>query len=209
MLNKATMLALGAGDRLAAQLAFLGEVDKLKLVLRRSLLMDGSRCENSAEHSWHIALAAWMLAEAADEPVDVAHVVRLLLIHDIVEIDAGDTFAYDVTGRNDQASREAAAAERLFGLLPADQAAHMHELWREFEARATPEARFAHALDRLMPVLHNFATAGGSWRANGIHRGMVVQRVGAIADGSSALWAVIERLLDEAVVRGYLAPAAD
>ncbi len=206
MLDAAAVSEFAAGERLAAQLLFLSEVDKLKGVLRRSQLMDGSRYENSAEHSWHIALAAWLLADTADEAVDVARVMQMLLIHDIVEIDAGDTFAYDATRRTDQAAREAAAAARLFGLLPADQAATLHGLWCEFEARTTPEARFAHAVDRLLPVLHNFATQGGSWRANGVHRGMVVQRVGAIADGSARLWAVIERLLDEAVRRGYLAP---
>lgn len=195
------------GARLAAQLDFLREVDKLKLVLRRSPLMDGSRRENSAEHSWHIALAAMTLAEVAAQPVDVNRVIKILLVHDIVEIDAGDTFAYDASGRVDQASRETAAAERLFGLLPADQAQEFRALWDEFEARATAEARFAHAVDRVMPMLQNFATGGGSWRANGVHHALVVERAKPIAEHTPELWAYVEALLDDAVGRGYLAPA--
>jgi putative hydrolase of HD superfamily len=189
---------------LAAQIGFLQEVDRLKQVLRQSTLMDGSRHENSAEHSWHVALAALVLAPQANEAIDVGRVVKMLLIHDIVEIDAGDTFAYDATRRLDQAAREAAAAQRLFGLMPAGQQAEMAALWEEFEARATPEAKFAHAVDRLIPVLQNYATGGGSWRVHHVDRRRVVQRVGPIEDGSSALWGYVADLLDDAVRQGYL-----
>lgn len=195
-------------SELAAQIGFLQEVDRLKLVLRQSPLMDSSRFENSAEHSWHVALAALILAPQANEAIDVCRVIRMLLIHDIVEIDAGDTFAYDVTRRLDQADREEVAAQRLFGLLPADQYAEMRRLWEEFEARESPEARFAHAVDRLIPVLQNYATGGGSWRAHRVGRGRVVQRVGPIEDGSAGLWTYVSALLDDAVAQGFLEEGA-
>src|SRR4051812_2906785 len=143
----------GVAARLLAQMDFLREVDKLKSVLRRTSLMDGSRRENSAEHSWHIALAAMVLAEYSNVPVDLLRAIKLLLIHDIVEIDAGDTFAFDTTAKASQAERENKAATRLFGLLPADQRAEFMALWEEFEGRVTAEAKFAGALDRLLPVL--------------------------------------------------------
>jgi putative hydrolase of HD superfamily len=194
-----------APPELAKRLAFLHEVDALKHVYRRTTVMDGSRRENSAEHSWHIALAALVLANYADEPVDVDRVIRLLLVHDVVEIDAGDTFAYDLTGKLTQAAREVAAADRLFGLLPDDQAAQLTAMWAEFEARQTPEARFAHAVDRLLPVLHNFATGGGSWHSPGVNHAMVVERMRPLAEDATALWAWVSELLAEAVRRGYLA----
>lgn len=189
---------------LEAQIHFLQEVDQLKLVLRQSRLMDGSRRENSAEHSWHVALAALILAPQANGAVDVGRVIKMLLIHDIVEIDAGDTFAYDPQGRLDQAAREAAAAQRLFGLLPPAQQEEVQHLWEEFEARITPEAKFAHAVDRLIPVLQNYAIGGGSWRAHQVDRGRVEQRVGPIQEGSAALWDYVSALLDDAVDQGFL-----
>ncbi len=151
-------------DRLAQQMAFIIEIDRLKTVLRRTLIADGSRHENSAEHSWHLALAAMVLAEHSDEPVALLRVLQMLLVHDIVEIDAGDTFYYDDAGRQDKAEREQRAADHLFGLLPDDQAAELHALWTEFEARQTAEARFANALDRLMPLIHNTLNDGHTWR---------------------------------------------
>lgn len=139
--------------RLDQQLAFILEIDKLKEVLRQTRLITGERRENSAEHSWHIALLAILLAEYANTPVDVLRVVKMLLIHDIVEIDAGDTFAYSAVPKAEQALREQLAAQRIFGLLPPDQEEEFVALWEEFEAGATPEAQFAHALDRFMPFL--------------------------------------------------------
>jgi putative hydrolase of HD superfamily len=168
--------------------------------------MDGSRQENSAEHSWHIALAAMVLADHSNVAVDIPRVIKLLLMHDIVEIDAGDTFAFDLTGKASQAERENAAALRLFGLLPADQAAEFLRLWAEFEAGETAEAKFATAVDRLLPVLQNFANDGGTWRTPGLHRGMVNTRLRPIGDGAAYVWAHVEKLLDEAQVREYLAP---
>jgi putative hydrolase of HD superfamily len=195
-----------AGAELLAQIEFLQEVDKLKSVSRRTSLMDGSRHENSAEHSWHIALAAMVLAEHSNEPVDLLRVIKLLLIHDIVEIDAGDTFAFDVAGKASQAERENAAAARLFGLLPVTQRAEFMALWAEFEAGESAEAKFAVALDRLLPPLQNFANKGGTWATPGLHRGLVNKRLSAIGNGSAEVWAFVQGILDEAEVLDYLAP---
>jgi putative hydrolases of HD superfamily len=190
--------------RLDRQLAFLLEADGLKRVQRRNHLADGSRRENSAEHSWHLALFALVLLEHAAEPVDVCRVLRLLVVHDLVEIDAGDTFAYDADGQADKAERERAAAERLFALLPEDQAAEVRALWDEFEARATPEARFAHAMDRLQPILLNALTAGGTWREHGVTASEVRAYNRHMADGAPRLWAHAQQVLAEAVERGHL-----
>ena len=177
-------------SRLDAQLRFIREVDRLKSVLRRSHLMDESRRENSAEHSWHIALMAVVMAEHADTPVDVLHVVKMLLIHDIVEIDAGDTYAYDMDGRQDQHEREAVAARRIFGLLPPDQATAFRALWDEFEAAESADARFAKSLDRFQPPNQNLASGGGSWVDYNTQWDQFEARVAQKIDrGAPALWA--------------------
>lgn len=199
-------VAADVSAQLVGQLAFLREVDKLKSISRRTSLMDGSRQENSAEHSWHIALAAMVLVEHANVAVDLLRVIKLLLMHDIVEIDAGDTFAFDMTAKESQAERENAAAARLFGLLPPKQRDEFLGLWEEFEAGETPEAKFAVALDRLMPVFQNFANQGGTWRAAALHRGQVNKRLSPIGDGSAAVWAYVEKILDEAQLLDYIAP---
>jgi putative hydrolase of HD superfamily len=192
-------------DRVARQLAFLAEADRLKSVLRRSLITDGSRQENSAEHSWHLALLAVVLAEYAEPGVDLNRVIRLVVLHDLVEIDAGDTFAYDVAGQAGRVAREERAAARLYGLLPADQAEECIVLWREFEAGLTPEAHFANALDRLQPVLQNLHTAGGTWRLHGVTLEQVLQRVEPVRTAAPTLWPAVERLLHDAVAAGLLA----
>lgn len=195
---------LPAPDRLARQLRFVVEIDRLKSVLRRTSLLDGSRHENSAEHSWHIALAALLLAEHAAEPVDVGRVIRMLLVHDVVEIDAGDTYAYDPEGYRDKEERERAAAERLFGLLPEDQEREMHALWEEFEAGESAEARFANAVDRLQPMIHNYVTEGKAWREHGVTRDQVVGRNHVIGHGAPSLWEYAERMIHDAVDKGFL-----
>ncbi len=195
-----------ASPRLAQQLAFILEVDRLKSVMRQSRLISDERYENSAEHSWHLALMVMILAEYANEPVDLLRTIKMVLIHDIVEIDAGDTFAYDSEGALDKEEREQQAAARLFGLLPADQAAEIDTLWEEFEARVTPEARLANAVDRMMPLMHNYFTRGGSWQRHAITRPQVINRVGSIDDGSNELWRVAQELIDAAVDEGILAP---
>lgn len=191
-------------ERLSQQLRFVAELDKLKNVLRRNPLSDGSRRENSAEHSWHLSMLAVTLAEYANEPVDILHVVNMLLIHDLVEIDAGDTFCYDEEAKLDKEQREQAAAERIFGMLPEDQAKRFRALWDEFEAAETPASKFANALDRLQPLLLNYHSGGGTWREYDVPLSRVLDRVGPIRDGSKALWQVAERLLDDAVQRGLL-----
>ncbi len=195
-------------DRLRRQIEFIVEIDKLKSVLRQTTLVDGSRRENSAEHSWHIALMAVVLAEHANTEVNLLHTLKMLLIHDTVEIDAGDTFAYDEVGALDKEEREDRAARRIFGLLPEDQRAEFYTIWLEFEARETPESRLANAMDRMMPVLHNYYNHGGTWRRHDIEitRERVEKRVHPIDDGSHELWTFIEELLDDAVGRGMLTP---
>lgn len=194
-------------DRLSRQLAFSLELDKLKTILRQTLITDGSRRENDAEHSWHVAMMAVLLAEYAPEGADPLRASRMLLFHDVVEIDAGDTFIHDDTGNADKAEREEKAAERLYGLLPPDQAEDLQSLWREYEDRQTPTARFADALDRLQPIMNNFATQGGTWKPHGVTADKVLRLVRRIRDGAPALGEYAETLVDEAVRRGYLAPA--
>lgn len=191
---------------LSSRLAFVYELDKLKTVLRQSMLTDDSRQENSAEHSWHLAMTAMTLAPLADEPIDVDRAIKILLVHDIVEIDAGDVFIYDEEQRAAAEAAEDAAAERIFGLLPADQAVEFRALWDEYEDRSTPEGRFAYACDRLQPLLLNIAIGGGSWRRHGITADRVKAINGAIDDGLSRVWAVAERLIDQAVADGQLLP---
>ena len=197
-----------AQNRLHEQLTFILEIEKLKQILRRTTPVGSNRPENSAEHSWQLAVMALLLAEYADTPIDRAHTIELLLVHDLVEIDAGDTFAYDLHANQDKAQREQAAATRLFGLLPPDQNRQLRTLWDEFEARATPEAKFAHACDRFQPMLLNARTEGGSWRKHRVSLPQAQTRAAPVADGSVGLAAAIDQMLRDAVAAGQLAPAA-
>jgi len=191
--------------RLAKQVEFLVEIDKLKQVVRRTWLTDKSRRENDAEHSWHLGVMAILLLEHARQPqLDLLRVLKMLLVHDLVEIDAGDTFVYDDAGAVDKAERETAAADRVFGLLPADQAAELRAIWEEFEARQTPEAKYAAALDRFQPMLHNYRTQGKAWREHGIPAAQVIARNQHMAEGSPSLWEYAERFVVDAVAKGYL-----
>ena len=190
---------------LEQQIRFIVEIDRLKTVLRQNYLVDGSRRENTAEHSWHVTLMAMVLSEHAAAPVDRARVLELLLVHDLVEIDAGDTFAYDSQGSETKLAREQAAAERIFGLLPEAQARQLRELWDEYESAQTAEARFALSLDRLMPMLHNALSEGRAWRANGVIADKVRQRAESITRGSPALGALARELIESSVAAGYLA----
>lgn len=191
-------------DRLDRQLRFVIEIDKLKRVLRQTMLMDATRSENSAEHSWHLALMAILLEEYSPRPVDLGQVLRMVLVHDIVEIDAGDTFCYDVEANLDKAMREEEAAERIFGLLPPEQGFELRSLWEEFEAEITPEARFATALDRLQPLLHNLQTGGGTWRIHGVAREQVLARMQPIRVAMPDLWPFVELSLARAVEQGWV-----
>ena len=194
-------------QRLDRQVCFILETDKLKQVLRQTLVSGGEgRRENDAEHSWHLGLMALLLREHAAEPVDLLRVVEMLLVHDLVEIDAGDTFVYDEAAHQDKEEREQRAAVRIFGLLPEDQAGRVRALWEEFEARQTPEARYAAALDRFQPLLLNYQTEGAAWRKHGVRRDQVIARNRHIEEGAPALWAAAQELIAAAVQRGWIAP---
>lgn len=192
--------------RLEQQIQFLIEIDKLKEVFRQTVLINSRRAENDAEHSWHLCLAVLVLAEHANVPqMDVLRVLKMLLIHDLVEIDAGDTFAYDTARLADQHEREARAADRLFGLLPDDQAKEFRALWDEFEARETPEAKFAAACDRFQPMLLNCQTQGAAWQRHGVTSDRVLARNCHIADGAASVWAYAAEMIEAAVTAGNLA----
>ncbi len=193
-------------SRLSQQIQFVLEIDQLKQILRQTRLTNGSRRENSAEHSWHIALMAPLLFEYAPPGADLLTVVKMLLIHDLVEIDAGDTFCYDTAANLDKAEREQQAAERIFGLLPPDQQSELRLLWAEFEAQDSPSARFANDLDRLQPILLNQQNQGGTWKANQITQAQVLRRVEPIQTGAPDLWPYLQQILQDAVAAGYLLP---
>ncbi|MEV5553884.1 HD domain-containing protein [Nonomuraea wenchangensis] len=191
--------------RLNAQIAFAVEIDKLKRIIRRNHLIDGSRRENTAEHSWYVGTLAMVLGEHAPPGTDLQRVVAMLLVHDLVEIDAGDTFIYDPVEVAAQAEVERAAAERIFGLLPAEQGAELRALWDEFEERKTPEARFAKALDRFAPILANHHTEGGTWPLFKVRASQVREKVRIIEEGSPTLGRYALELVELSVARGHLA----
>jgi putative hydrolase of HD superfamily len=190
--------------RLEQQLTFSRELDKLKGVLRQSMLMDASRRENSAEHSWHLAALAVLLIEHVEGPIDLTRVLKMLLVHDVVEIDAGDTFAYDTVNVVTQNEREQRAAERLFGILPVDQGHELRELWQEFEHKQSPESKYANALDRLQPIMQNFYSGGQSWKKHGITRAQVLDRMRAVETGLPKAWPTVLKLIDAACAEGYV-----
>lgn len=191
-------------DRLKQQIQFIIEVDKLKTIFRQSYITDKTRFENDAEHSWHLALMAFLLAEHIEEKVDLLKVMKMVLMHDIVEIDAGDTYCYDEQAKLDKREREEKCAERIFTMLPEDQAQEMFALWEEFEQMETPEARYAAALDRLQPVLLNYTANGLSWKNHDISVEQVIERNQRIQNSSEKLWSFVRGLLDDAITRGYL-----
>ena len=192
-------------ERLEKQVRFILEVDKLKEIFRQTVCTQSRRAENDAEHSWHLCLAVIVLGEHSNTPgLDVLRVLKMLIIHDLVEIDAGDTFAHDTARRVDQHAREALAADRIFAMLPSDQCAEFRALWDEFEEVKTPEAKFAAAIDRFQPCLLNCSTEGAAWRRHGIAMDRVVARNKAIADGSAALWEATSKLICETERAGHI-----
>ena len=198
----------GNTERLQRQITFLMEADRVKTILRRNrVVSDQSRRENDAEHMYHFALMAMVLAEYSDAPVDLLRVLKMILIHDLVEIDAGDTFIYDQQAAVGKREREELAAERIFGLLPEDQATEMRALWEEFESEESAEARFAAALDRLQPLLCNYYTYGGAWKEHGVNAAQVFERNSKISQGSTELWAYARGFLDDALAKGYILPS--
>lgn len=191
-------------DRLKKQISFIIETDKLKTIYRQSLISDKSRYENDAEHSWHLALMAVLLSEHTNEQVDLLKVIKMVIIHDIVEIDAGDTYCYDEKAKLDKREREEKCANRIFSLLPDDQRDEMFELWEEFEKMETAEAKFAAALDRLQPVLLNYTADGMSWKKHGISKKQVIERNRLMKNGSDKLWDYAKQIIEDAVNKGYL-----
>lgn len=199
--NKAIMQI---AEDLLKQINFIKEIDKIKYILRRTKLINSNRRENDAEHSWHLAIMALILAEHSNEKVDLLKVVKMLLIHDIVEIDAGDTFIYDTQKSHCNTVNEQVAAERIFGLLPTRQKEEFIALWLEFEERKTPEAKFARAMDRLEPLLQNASNDGGTWKEFNVDYQEVYQKKAVIKEGSESLWNYANRLLNESVEKGIL-----
>jgi len=190
--------------RLEQQMNFILEVDKLKNIIRQNYLIDGSRKENDADHSWHLALMCAILSEHANEKIDVIKTMTMVLIHDIVEIDAGDTYAYDASANSSKRERELAAAERIFNLLPKDQAEEMRLLWEEFEERKTPEAKFAVTLDHMQPMLLNAGSDGKSWREHQVTLTQVMKRNETTQEGSETLWEYQYNIIKQQVEKGNL-----
>ena len=196
-------------ERLISQLQFLHEIDAVKNIFRQTAVSGSVRRENDAEHSWHLAMMAMVLAEHAVQPVDVCRVIRMVLVHDLIEIDAGDTFCYDEQAALDKSQRETACADRLFALLPGDQGREMRALWEEFEEAKTPDARFASALDRVQPIIQNYHTEGHSWVIHGIRRSQVVERNAIARDAVPLLWERVLEMLDHSVGEGWLGADED
>lgn len=191
-------------ERLKRQIDFIREADKLKNVFRQSYILSDDRKENDAEHSWHMSLMAVILSEYANEDMDLFKVIRMALVHDLVEIDAGDTFAYDGEAVVSKEAREKKAAEKIFSLLPPEQGREMRRLWEEFEAGNTPEAKFAAAIDRLQPLLLNYGSKGKSWKEHDITADMVIRRNKHAKEGSEKLWEFAKGVIKSAVEKGYL-----
>ena len=197
-------------ERLEKQMAFIREIDKEKQIFRQSYVTDGTRKENDAEHAWHMAIMTFLLSEYANEEIDVLKTIRMILIHDIVEIDAGDTYAYDDSAKATQREREERAAERLFGLLPEDQAKELRALWEEFEAAETKEAKFARTMDNVQPLLLNDATGGKAWEEHDVPLSKIMKRNERTAKGSEALWEYSrDALIKKNVKEGHIIPDMD
>lgn len=191
-------------ENLAKQIAFIKEIDKIKYIKRRTRLFNSNRNENDAEHSWHLAMMALVLSEYSDAEVDLLKVIKMVLIHDIVEIDAGDTFIYDPNKNHENTEEELKSAQRIFGLLPEKQAAEFIEIWTEFEEGVSEEAKFARAMDRLEPLLQNTSNDGGTWKEFGVRYQQVYDKKKIIQEGSKELWSYAEQLLEDSVKKGIL-----
>lgn len=191
-------------ERLKKQIEFMLELDKMKNLYRQTYVLHEDRKENDAEHSWHLAILAFLLAEYSNEKIDVSHVMKMVLLHDVVEIDAGDTYCYDNEGCKSKAEREEKAAHRIFGLLPEDQKNEFYKLWREFEDSETVDARFAAMLDRIQPLLLNYTKGGISWKEHGIHKEQVLNRNIDYFSESDELAEMIKYIIDDAAEKGWL-----
>jgi len=191
-------------DNLLKQVSFIKEIDKLKYIQRKTKLFNSDRHENDAEHSWHLAMMTIVLAEHSDKPIDVLKVLKMVLIYDIVEIDAGDTFIYDSTKSHTNTEEELIAAKRIFGLLPSEQAEELIAIWEEFEEGSTDEAKFSKSMDRFEPLLQNTSNHGGTWTEFNVPYQKVYEKKKAIKNGSSVIWNYAENLLNESVDKGIL-----
>ena len=196
-------------DNLLRQVSFIKEIDKLKYIQRKTKLFNSNRFENDAEHSWHLAMMTVVLAEHSNKPIDVLKVLKMVLIHDIVEIDAGDIFIYDTIKNHDNTEHERRAAKRIFGLLPADQAEEFIAIWEEFEEGITEEAKFARAMDRFEPLLQNASNKGGTWAEYNVDYQKVYDKKKVIREGSASIWSYAEKLLNDSVENGILTKRTD
>lgn len=196
-------------ERFEKQLHFLIEVDKMKTVLRQTLLVDGTRRENDAEHSWHLALMAMIFYEYANRAVDLARVIKMALVHDLVEVYAGDTFAYDDEGNAGKEAREMAAADKLFSILPEDQGLEIRELWEEFDRMETADAKYAAAIDRMQPFVNNYMTGGHTWKKGEVTSDKVYKRMDMVRVATPELWPFVVRVIEESIEKGYIKPAKD
>ena len=191
-------------DILLQQIDFIKEIDKIKYIQRKTKLFNSDRNENDAEHSWHLAMMTLVLVQHSEVPVDVLKVLKMVLIHDIVEIDAGDTFIYDTAKNHSNTEEERKAAQRIFGILPKKQADEMLSIWEEFESGQTPEAKFARTMDRLEPLLQNISNKGGTWKEFGVDYSKVYEKKKVMKEGSTAIWNYAENLINESVEKGIL-----
>lgn len=194
-------------NRLEQQISFLLEVDKMKKIYRQTHILGRERAENDAEHSWHLALMAFLLSEYANDKVDVAKVMKMVLVHDLVEIDAGDTYAYDEKGNTSKRERELKAADRIFGLLPEEQGKELRDLWDEFEEYETPEAKYAHTLDNFQPLMLNNANGGGDWKDHKVRKSQIYKRNAKTGEGSREIWEYMAELIDENTKAGNIEEA--
>lgn len=193
-------------DKIQNQIKFLITIDEMKNVLRRNLVIDGSRRENDAEHSWHLAMMAMILEEYSADKVDIGKVLKIALVHDLVEVYAGDTFAYDTKGYEDKEEREIQAADKLFGMLDPEQGAKIRALWDEFEAAETAESRYANAMDRLQPLILNYMTNGHTWKMGDVHAPQIYKRMDIIRTATPELWHIVEGIISTSIEKGILKP---
>lgn len=204
MLDFSSIAADFENPRIEQQMRFITEIDKMKHILRRTILLDGSRCENDAEHSWHLAVMAQLLAEYATESFCMERVLKMVIVHDLIEVYAGDTFAFDVQGNKDKDQREKDAADTLFALLPKEQGDEIRTLWEEFDTMNTSDSRYAAALDRLQPFLHNALTEGHTWKLGNVTRQQVINRMQPTLDALPAMKPFIMNTIRKNIEAGYI-----
>ena len=193
-------------EKIKKQIEFIITIDEMKNVLRRNLVADASRRENDAEHSWHLAVMAMILEEYSADKVDISKVMKIALVHDLVEVYAGDTFAYDVKGNEDKLDREIMAAEKLFGMLKDGQGDEIRALWDEFEAKETAESKYANAIDRLQPLILNYLTNGHTWKLGDVHAPQIYKRMDIIRTATPELWHIVEGIISTSIETGLLKP---